>query len=183
LEGEAHLGVISREPLDPGLECQAFFDDSMTLIAPRDHPWGMRQSIEPADLLTEPIIIREPTSGTRRVMLEEMAKFDISLDDLNIFLELGNAEAIVRTVAAGYGISFVSILAMACPLERGNVIELPVDGFDLHRKIFMVRKSLDTHQRAQEVFWGFVHDPANVDLLKLPGTSYHQLSSSDAIIG
>jgi DNA-binding transcriptional LysR family regulator len=174
LEGEAHLGVISREVFDPGLECQAFFSDSITLIVPADHPWAFRGSIEPEELLEEPILIREDTSGTRRVMLEELAKFDITLDDINVFLELGNAEAIVRTVAAGYGVSFVSTLAMACPLERGNVITIPVRGLDLRRRIFMVRKSLDTPHRPQEVFWSFIHDPANVDLIQLPGSVSQQ---------
>ncbi len=57
------------------------------------------------------MIIREPTSGTRRVLMTELAKHDITFDDLNINLELGNAEAIVRTVEAGFGVSFVSSLA------------------------------------------------------------------------
>jgi DNA-binding transcriptional LysR family regulator len=115
------------------------------------------------------MIIREPTSGTRRVMLTELAKHDITLDDLNIFLELSNAEAIVRTVAAGFGVSFVSTLATACPLERGYVVEVPVAGLELMRKVYMVRRSLDEPNRPQEVFWSFVHDPANADLLHLAG--------------
>jgi DNA-binding transcriptional LysR family regulator len=115
------------------------------------------------------MIIREPTSGTRRVMLTELARHDITLDDLNIFLEVGNAEATVRTVAAGFGISFVSTLATACPLERGNVVEVPITELELERKIYMVRCSLEDPSRPQEAFWSFIHDPANTDLLQLAG--------------
>jgi DNA-binding transcriptional LysR family regulator len=168
LEEEANLGVVSSyEVCGNGLECQEFFEDSITLIVPVNHPWAFRQSIEPENLLEEPIIIREPTSGTRRVMLTELAKHDIALDDMNIFLELSNAEAIVRTVSAGFGVSFVSTLASACPLERGNVVEVPVNGLELRRTIYMARRSLDAPNRPQEVFWSFVHDPANADLLRL----------------
>jgi DNA-binding transcriptional LysR family regulator len=167
LEGEAHLGVVSREISQSGLESQEFFEDVITLIVPSDHPWVYHDMVKPEDLIDEPIIIREPTSGTRRVMLEALAKHDITLDDLNIFLELGNAEAIVRMVSEGYGISFVSTLATSCPLERGNVIDLPVEDFDLRRKIYMVRKSLDIPHRPQEAFWSFVHDPSNDDLYQL----------------
>jgi len=78
LEGEADLGVVSYEVANPGLECQEFFNDLITLIVPANHPWAFRHLVEPAELLTEPIIIREPTSGTRRVMLEELAKHDIT---------------------------------------------------------------------------------------------------------
>ena len=123
--------------------------------------------IDPAELLEEPIIMREETAGTRRVVLAELAKHDISLDDLNVFLELGNAEAIVRTVAAGYGISFVSSLASACPLERGNVTDIDVDGVTLKRNVYMVRKRISAPHRPRDAFWSFIHDSANADLLRL----------------
>ena len=98
-------------------------------------------------------------------MLSELAKHDISLDDLNIFMELGNAEAIVRTVAAGYGVSFVS--TMACLFAQGNIAHVKIEDIALRRKIYMVRKRLDEPHRPQEAFWSFIHDPANQDLLHL----------------
>jgi DNA-binding transcriptional LysR family regulator len=168
LEGKAHLGVISREVDDPEMEAQEFFHDRISLIVPANHRWALRTSIEPSELLEEPIIMREPTSGTRRVVLEELAKHDISLDDLNVFMELGNAEAIVRTVAAGYGVGFVSTLAASYPLERGNVIDVPVAGLTLERTIYMVRKSLGESNRSRDTFWSFIHAPENADLLHLP---------------
>jgi DNA-binding transcriptional LysR family regulator len=169
LEEEANLSVVSSEKVCGNeLECQEFFKDSITLIVSASHPWALRQSIEPEELLEEPLIIREPTSGTRRVMLTELAQHDITLDDLNVFLELGNAEAIVRTISAGYGISFVSTLATACPRQQGYVVEVPVAGLELRRTIYMIRRSLEVPNRPQEAFWGFIHNPANADLLRLP---------------
>jgi DNA-binding transcriptional LysR family regulator len=166
LENEVNLGVVSYEIQAENIEYQDFFDDVINLIVHKDHPWAMQRVIEPEELVNEPIIIREASSGTRRMMLSQLAKSDIGLDDLNIFMELGSAEAIVRTVATGYAASFVSTLASACPLERGNVVEVQVKGFDMRRKIFMIRKRLEASHRAQEVFWSFVHNPLNVDLLK-----------------
>jgi DNA-binding transcriptional LysR family regulator len=168
IEGEANLAVVSFEPAGDSLERQVFIEDLITLIAPANHPLAFRRAIEPDELLNESIIIRESTSGTRRVMLTELAKFDISMDDLNIFLEIGNAEAIVRTVAAGFGVSFVSTLASACPLDRGNVVDIEVRGLNLRRTIYMVRNRLEVANRVQEAFWSFVHDESNIDLLRLP---------------
>jgi DNA-binding transcriptional LysR family regulator len=169
LEGEAHLGVVSTEIEDTSLESQQFFQDVITLIVPSTHRWAFRKKIDPDELLEEPIIMREETAGTHKVVLAELAKHDISLDDLNVFLELGNAEAIVRTVAAGYGISFVSSLASACPLERGNVTDIDVEGMTLERNVYMVRKRISAPHRPRDVFWSFIHDPANADLLRLAG--------------
>jgi DNA-binding transcriptional LysR family regulator len=167
LEEEANLGVLSREACGDGLECQEFFEDHIILIAPANHPWAKRQVIEPADLLRAPFITREPSSGTRQVMSAELARHDIAVDDLDVFLEVGNAEAIVETVAAGFGVSFVSRLAAACALELGKVVEVPVTDLELRRKIYMVRKEIENRTRAQDVFWGFIHDPANADLLRM----------------
>ncbi|MFN2127532.1 MAG: LysR substrate-binding domain-containing protein [Anaerolineales bacterium] len=183
LENEANLGVISHELLDETFELQEFFEDLITLIVPANHPWAMRRVIEPDELINEAIIMREPTSGTRKVLLSELAKHDINLDDLNVFMELGNAEAIVRTVSAGYAVSFVSTLATACPLERGHVVDVKVVGLNLRRKIFMVRKRLESPHRPQEVFWGFVHSPKNIDLIEMAGVpgylKQHQNSSKN----
>ena len=168
LEEEANLGVVSYETHEEQIEYQVFFEDLITLIVPASHPWAVLRRIEPTDLLNEKIIMRESTSGTRRVMLSELAKHDISIEDLNVFLELGNAEAIVRTVAAGYGVSFVSTLASACPLERGNVVEVHVDGLELQRTIYMIRKRYETPTRPQDAFWSFIHDETNSDLIHMP---------------
>jgi DNA-binding transcriptional LysR family regulator len=168
LDGKAHLGVVSWEVDNPEIEAQEFFQDRISLIVPANHRWALRTSIEPSELLEEPIIMRESTSGTRRVVFEELAKHDISKEDLNIFLELGNAEAIVRTVAAGYGIGFVSTLAASYPLEHGSVIDVPVEGLNLERTIYMVRKGIGEPNRSRDAFWSFVHAPENADLLHLP---------------
>ena len=167
LEGDAHLGVVSYEIPGKDIELQEFFQDLIAVIVPRDHPFVSRERILPEDLVGEPIIMREETSGTRKIVLSELASHDISLDDLNNFMEVGNAEAIVRTVAAGYGISFVSKLAAACAIERGNVVAIPVEGINLVRTIFMVRKRLKVSHRPADAFWGFIHDPTNEDLIEL----------------
>ena len=167
MQEEADLGVVSYDACGGELECQEFFQDHIALIVPADHPWAARQHIEPAELLRTPFIMREPTAGTRKVMLAEFGKHDIKLEDIDIFLEIGNAEAIVKTIEAGFGVSFVSRMAAAWALERGTVVEVPVAGFDLRRKLYMMRYNLRTPQRAVEAFWGFIHDPINADLLHL----------------
>ncbi len=160
--------MLSREIQDVTLDSQRFFHDTITLIVPPDHRWASRKMIEPGELLDEPIILREETSGTRRIVLSELAKFDIGIDDLRILMELGNAEAIVHTVAAGYGIAFVSNLATSSPLALGRVANVDVEGLNLKRTIHMARKAISTPHRPRDAFWNFIHDPENADLIQLP---------------
>ncbi len=168
LDGEAQIGVLSREISGPNLEIQEFFTDKIILIVPAGHRWARRPSIDSSELIQEPLILREPTSGTRSVVFEELAKHDIGLEDLNVFMELGNAEAIVRTVAAGFGVGFVSELAADYPLERGDVVSVHVDGLNLQRTIYMIKKHIGESNRPRDVFWSFIHAPENADLLSLP---------------
>ena len=171
LEGEANLGVIiSYDYCQGDFECQEFFRDSIVLIVPKGHAFAERPFITPDEILDQRLISREPTSGTHRILMTELAKHDISIDDLNISLELGNSEAIVRTVQAGFGIAFVSNLAAECPIEQGQLVAVPVEGLELKRKIYMIRPRLEAPNRPQEVFWSFVHSPANADLIHLPET-------------
>ncbi len=164
---DADLGVVSFDACGDDMDCQEFFSDHIILISPASQPWTAMDAIDPSDLLGVPLILDEPSSGTRRELLTELGKHDIDIGDLNVFLEVGNAEAIVKTVESGFGLAFVSRTAAEWALERGSVVQIPVLGFDLHRRIFMVRKKIHPANRAMEAFWAFVHDPANSDLLRM----------------
>jgi len=168
LDGAAHLGIVSTQVNDPRLESQEFYRDTIGLIVPANHPWAARASIEPADIVHEPLFIREETSGTRWAMLSELSKFDISLEDLNVFMEIGNAEGIVEAISTGYGVSFVSCLASRHLRELGRVVSVGVDGLNMHRTTYMVRKQISPPHRPRDVFWGFIHAPENADILALP---------------
>lgn len=166
LEGDAHLGIISTEVNDMALDTQEFFCDTIQLIVPIDHPWASRSSIEPAEIVGEPIILREESSGTRRVMMEGLSRFDIGHEDINLFMEVGNAEAVLELVSNGYGVSFVSSLTCRYLLELGRIAVVPVDGLEMKRTTYMVRKRIHVPHRPRDVFWSFIHAPENADLLK-----------------
>jgi DNA-binding transcriptional LysR family regulator len=164
LEREADFGVTSAEVSYDQLECQEFFTDHIVFIVSREHPWARRQGVEPVDLLAAPLILREPSSGTRRALISELARHDITLDDLNVFLEVGNAEAIVTAVINNLGASFVSRVATEQAKALGLVVEIPISDVNLERKLCIARRSLVPPNRAQEAFWSFIHHPENIDL-------------------
>ncbi len=159
------FGIVSFENHVEGLECQKFIHDEVVLITPVHHRWAKRPAIEPDELLNEPMLLREPDSGTRRALASALAAHDISLEDLNILLELGNAEGIVHTVASGMGVAFVPRVTAQLALRAGYVHEIPVNGMRIERKICMLRNALRAPSRSAELFWGFIHDPENADLL------------------
>lgn len=166
-EGQVHLCITSARVSHKELRYQDFFTDRVVLIVPADHPWANRESIRPEELLSADFIMREETSGTRQVMLEGLEKHGISLDQLNVVMELGNAEAIEMAVEEGIGVAFVSRLAARKGLELKRVREVQVEGLTLWRPIFMACHSRRPATSAQLAFWEFVHEPKNEALLEL----------------
>lgn len=172
LEEEANLALISTEISGMGLEAQTLYIDTIQLIVPANHSWAEQGKISPADLLDESLIVREETAGSFKVVMTELAKESITRDDLNIFLELGNAEGIVQAVGAGYGVAFVSELLAKDAESMGKIAVVNVEGWALHRRAFLTRKILRSPQRVTDAFWTFVHDPSNIDLLPTPFSSH-----------
>jgi DNA-binding transcriptional LysR family regulator len=168
LSEDADLGVVSSEVRENDLECQYFFTDYISLIVPEKHPLSKRDSIEPSELLDVPFLLREPSSGTRRTLQAELAKHDISFDEMNVLMEVGNAEAIVFAVAGNLGVSFISRMASAYARVWGCVVDVPVEGLTLERRICIARRKLSHPNLVRDAFWAFVHSPENKDILSLP---------------
>ncbi len=152
------LGVVSHQAEHRDLEYIPFFEDRVILIVPANHRWANFGRALPADLVDEPMIMREERAGTTQVLSEGLAQHGITLDMLDSIMEIGNAEAIEMAVEEGIGIAFVSELAAARGLALGRIKKVEVEGLDLRRTIYLARNVSHPLTRAQERFWMFVVD-------------------------
>lgn len=155
-DGRLALGVTSQKVEQRDLEYVPLFEDRVILIVPAQHRWAAYGRALPADLVDEPLIVREDKAGTMQVLLEGLAQHNITLDMLNPIMEIGNAEAIEMAVEEGLGIAFVSELAAARGLALGRVKKVEVPGLDLRRTIYMARNPRVPLSRTQDRFWSFV---------------------------
>jgi DNA-binding transcriptional LysR family regulator len=166
-DARSHLGILSREAACRDVEYRHFFTDHVVLVVPPSHPWVERGCIEADELIGQPFILREETSGTRQVMQAGLLEHSIRLSDLDVVMELGNAEAIASSIEAGVGVGFVSrIVARRC-IGAGLLVEIPVRDMVLRRELNIIRPSRRAQTRIQEAFWDFVHAPANKELLEV----------------
>ena len=157
VSGEVAMGISSRLVEHRDLEYKNFFSDEVILIAPSDHRWAGYRQVYPDDLLDEPMILREESSGTIEVLKAGLLEQDISFDMLNVTMGLGNAEAIEMAVEEGIGVAFISRLAAARGIELGRIVEVEVEGMKLFRKIYLARNQRIPTTLAQSEFWDFVH--------------------------
>lgn len=153
--------------------CQAaefikFICDPVVLIVPTDHPWATRKMIAPEELYDEKIIMREEESGTYKAVQEGLFSRGVHLDDLDIFLTLGNSEAIAIAVQEHLGVGFVSS-PVAKVIGGKKVAEVGIIGVEVCRDIYIGRHARVPISKAHIAFWDFVNDLDQVFLRRLSG--------------
>ncbi len=165
--GRAEIAVVSAKPPQHDIESAFFLEDNVVLLVPASHPWADGRTVIPADLLSQPFILRESSAGTFEVVAEGLQAHGLSIQQLQTVLTLANTEAIEMSVEAGIGIAFVSRMAAGRGLALGKVVETPVAGMDLRRNIYMLRHTSRVATPIQQAFWNFAFAPANEYIRRL----------------
>lgn len=156
-DGEVHVAMVSEPNMSScrNVELRRFMTDPVILIAPLDHPWAERGEIEPQELYDAEFIFREEESGTHLALRNALSNFNISTDDLETLLILGNSEAIALSVKEGIGVGFVSQIVYSKLVEE-QVAPVEVRGLDIYREIQIGAQSRKPVTLAQKAFWNFI---------------------------
>ncbi|MBC3879861.1 LysR family transcriptional regulator [Undibacterium sp. LX40W] len=134
-ENADDLYIMSMPPVDLELECFAFMENPLSVIAPRKHRLAQRKSITLTDLKDEQFILRESGSGTR---LACNAYFATKHFEPKVRLELGSNEAIKQAVAGGLGISVLSEHALVGRGVKEGLVVLPIREFPIHSNWWII---------------------------------------------
>ena len=137
-EGEAHIGLVGGKMDSPDLEFRTFASDRLALVVPAGHAWSRRRRVSLAQLAGEPLILREPGSGSRWCLERALAQAGHSLAELRIALELGSNEGIKEGVLRGLGVAILSTRAVRAEVEAGRLHTLQVGGLTLAREMYAV---------------------------------------------
>lgn len=137
-KGLASLGLVGKKAEKPSLESEAIGTDTLALILAPGHPLAGRKSISLAVLAREPLIIREPGSGTRCALKKGLEGAGSSLKEMTITLELGSNAAIKDAVRRGLGVSFVSRSTVERELSAGELVSVQVRGLVLSRFLYAI---------------------------------------------
>ncbi len=149
LDGRLDLALTEGFADDPALDAAVFTHDELVVIAPPGHPLLAQAPIPAARLLGEPLILREPGSGTRAVLERALAERGLAVRPL---MSLGSTEAIKRAVAAGAGLAVVSRLALGLELETGRLALLPLSDLALRRPLHRLARRGASESRAAKAF-------------------------------
>lgn len=111
--------------------------DEIVLAVPPLHPFASRTSVELSELAGQPFLTRESGSGTHLSFLALLAEHGLEVPPYRPVMVLSNTAAIVSAVGNGYGIGFVSCLALRGRGPEGPVA-VRIAGLTLTRSLYLV---------------------------------------------
>lgn len=138
IEERIEIGVIGSTTDDKRFTTEALGHDEIFLVARKGHHWCGRAAVQPEELLTEPVIMREKGSGTNDVVDTALRQHGIKMSDLRVCATMSSSEAIKQALLAGCGVAFISEMAVREELKLGELVAINLSGFALTRSFTLV---------------------------------------------
>ena len=115
--------IIAKAEDHPNITFIPFSREELVLILPPDHHLADKDSIHFEQIAEVPIIMKDPGSGTRKLVDELFAENNCTP---HILMETGDAEIIKLLVQHGEGISFLVKEAVAVELQEKKLVTVPL---------------------------------------------------------
>ncbi|MDX2099269.1 MAG: LysR substrate-binding domain-containing protein [Leptolyngbyaceae cyanobacterium bins.59] len=129
------LYIVSQPPKHLDIEFHPFVENPLVVLAPSNHPLVHERNIPLKRLADEPFIMREPGSGTRRVVQQ---LFDQKGIPVKVRLEIGSNEGIKQAIAGGMGVSILSLHSLVLEGKNGPLAILDVENFPISQHWYVV---------------------------------------------
>jgi DNA-binding transcriptional LysR family regulator len=136
-DNRTDLAITGQPPESADLIALPFKDNPLVVIAAPTHPLTKLTRIALKKLARETFVVREPGSGTRAVIERQFAEMGIAYSP---GCEFNTNEAIKQAVQAGLGIAVVSQQTIELELETRRLAVLPVEGFPIVRRWYVVHR-------------------------------------------
>src|ERR1039458_9314444 len=129
------VALIEAPAYRPDLKIEAFGEDELTLVVKPDHRWAKKPVLRAAELVQEPILLREVGSGMRQFVEEYLERNGVLRQQLRTSIDINSTEGIISAVEAGLGIGFVPRLALERALEQGSVRAIQLENGPIRREL------------------------------------------------
>ena len=115
--------IIAKAEENSNIDLIPFSQEELVLILSPNHHLANKATLSFKQLADEPVIMKDPGSGSRQLVDELFAKNDCRP---NILMETGDAEIIKLLVQHGEGISFLVKEAVAVELREQKLATVPL---------------------------------------------------------
>jgi DNA-binding transcriptional LysR family regulator len=129
------IALIEAPSYRPDLKLEAFAEDELSLIVHPNHHWADKPLIRAAELVKEPLLLREDGSGMRHFVEGYLEQNGILRQQLRTNIDMNSTEGIISAVEAGLGVGFAPSLAIEKELRLGTVKAIQLDKGPIRRKL------------------------------------------------
>ena len=151
------LGVVEAPVSNKNLVVENCRVDQLVVIAPKGHELANRESVDAKTLCEFPFISREEGSGTRDVIEDYFQSQGMSINDMQITMELGSPESIKGAVEAKMGISIVSKATIIKEIQLNSLVTVKLDP-PLERPFSFVHQKQKFRHRAMDKLLDFARN-------------------------
>ena len=153
VDGSMDLGFVEGTADHDDIESIPWFKDELVVLAGPSDPIAHNKFFDVrTDMKNAKWVMREQGSGTAEVFRERMKEY---LDDVNVVMEMGHPEAVKRAVESGVGLACLSTLTVCREVENGWLKSLNIDGIDMSRQLWIVRRKDKVMTEAMHEFLDF----------------------------
>lgn len=130
-KNEDDLYMFADAPDDREVVVQTILANPLVVLARSDHPLAREKDIAFHRFASEPFLMREAGSGTRRITLKLFEQHGLAP---KIKMELSSNEAIREAILAGVGVSILSRYMFGLEAEPTGLVCLDVEGFPVESR-------------------------------------------------
>lgn len=124
---EIDLAIIDGKKPDPGLNYLMLDTDNLVLIVSPNHRLAKKNSATIADLKQERLILRLPTSTTRKLFVSALECSGMSLSEFNVVLEMDSVATIKDLIRRDFGVSVLARSACMDEISKQKIVALPIE--------------------------------------------------------
>jgi len=132
---ECQLGMIEGPYDRTAFDVLMMGRDSIIAVASATHPLARRRRLSLGALAQAELVMREPGSGTRQTVEQAYARHGATLSPA---CSIGSHEAIKQLLALGQTVAWMPQLSVAGELAAGTLVQLPVSGVQITRKLHLI---------------------------------------------
>ena len=134
-EGQLDIGLVEGMVGDDTLFFISFMEDNLIAVCGQSHPFAQRESVSLDEFLSQPLLAREPGSGTRELFQSAVTLLG---KQLNPAWESVSTTALIRAAEAGNGVSVLPEKLVEEYLAAGRLKKVPLGNPQLSRSFYLI---------------------------------------------
>lgn len=161
LNHEIDLAIIEGKDKMANVNSQYFLAEKVVAVCASKSYLAKQQNYSLSELKHIPLSLRERGSGTLVAITQALAVHGMKTSNLNVCMRLGGTEALKNFILADDSLGFLPLKAVAKELERGDLVQLDIDGLSIERHFYFIQRLGDENNGMNKAFIKFAKNHYN----------------------